>query len=647
MNTFKRLCAVVLTVTLLPVSSLAAPAAESFSDVPANAWYANAVQTCLETGLMTGRGDGKFAPTAAVTYAEAAAMAARVYSLTHGDNGEVPPAKDGERWWAGAARYLDESGALAPIKDVKPKEEYYHFLDNENGSLLDALSYYPALNMPEDELQWWLNDEDSFWLYTRFADNTSPRLFFLLLAACAMPEDQLAGDAGMSSLPDYRPELDAYSPVYAELVLRLYNAGVLTGGDEWGTVNYSDPLTRAEAAALLVRLTDETKRVSAPLKALPGTLEPLDAGFMYSLYDTYTYDESACGSLDRTILYDLDGMTEMLTNGVIVPAQKEHDQPYGYRDVHGNWVIEPRFERAEPFGDFPIARVVEDGAWALIDKTGRTIQTFGMVDKYYVVNLHLLSANVVFLEGRDASGYSTGLYRADGTAILPLSSRSHISNDAFSDGLLWVSDAESGLYGAIDETGKWVIPCSYQYAFPFYEGRAAVILPDNSRRIIDKSGRTLIENFAPDLSLCDGDFGLFEVCPKEDRSLRGVIDSYGRILVPTSYDMINLLSPDSIFARIADPAAPWDYSLGQHFYFDRSGKQLAEAPEDESEDSRFVLPQKGPYDLRRKGSNFAFFSTDGAQLTPYLFYGEPLYLPKLKRYIVRIHEASYLYFPAA
>lgn len=647
MNMWKRICAAVLALTLLPVSGLAAAAGQGFSDVPANAWYAEAVQTCLESGLMTGRGNGKFAPTAAVTYGEAAAMAARVYSLTHGDNGEVPPAREGERWWAGAARYLDETDALAPIKAAKPKEEYYHFLDNENGSLLDTLSFYPAQTMSQEDIGWWLSDGDNAWLYTRYADQTSPRLFFLLLAACAMPEDGLAGDAGITALPDYRPELDAYSPIYAELLLRLYNAGVLTGGDEWGSVNYSDPLTRAEAAALLVRLTDETKRVSAPLKALPGTLEPLDAGFMYSLYDTYTSDEYVFGSPDRTILYDLDGMAEMLTSGSIMPAQKACDQPYGYRDVHGNWVIEPRFERAEPFGDFPIARVVEDGAWALIDKTGRTIQTFGMVDKYYVVHVFLLSADVVYLEGRNASGYTTGLYRANGTAILPLHSRSHISSNTFSDGLLWVSDAESGLYGAIDETGKWVIPCSYQYAFPFYEGRAAVVLPDNSRQIIDKTGRTLIENFAPDLSICDGDFGLLEVCPKADRTRRGVIDSYGRIVVPVSYDSINLLSPNSILARIADPDAPWDYSLGQHFYFDRSGNRFAEAPVTENApESRFVLPADGPYDLRCKGSSFAFFSPDGEQLTPYLFYGEPLYLPKLEKYIVSIHDARYLYSPA-
>lgn len=51
----------------------------SFADVPAGAWYADAVEYCAQHGLMQGRGEGVFAPEALVTRAELAAVAMRLH----------------------------------------------------------------------------------------------------------------------------------------------------------------------------------------------------------------------------------------------------------------------------------------------------------------------------------------------------------------------------------------------------------------------------------------------------------------------------------------------------------------------------------------------------------------------------------------
>ena len=67
----KQLCslltALALAVGLLPSAARAAENAPSFADVPAAAWYADAVQYVYENGLMTGVSESAFAPDGTAT----------------------------------------------------------------------------------------------------------------------------------------------------------------------------------------------------------------------------------------------------------------------------------------------------------------------------------------------------------------------------------------------------------------------------------------------------------------------------------------------------------------------------------------------------------------------------------------------------
>ena len=56
-------------------------AAETFADVPADAWYAGAVHKARELGIVEGVGGGLFEPDRAVTRAEAAAMMVRLVEI--------------------------------------------------------------------------------------------------------------------------------------------------------------------------------------------------------------------------------------------------------------------------------------------------------------------------------------------------------------------------------------------------------------------------------------------------------------------------------------------------------------------------------------------------------------------------------------
>ena len=62
-------------------STVTLPAAETFADVPADAWYAGAVHKARELGIVEGVGGGLFEPDRAVTRAEAAAMMVRLVEI--------------------------------------------------------------------------------------------------------------------------------------------------------------------------------------------------------------------------------------------------------------------------------------------------------------------------------------------------------------------------------------------------------------------------------------------------------------------------------------------------------------------------------------------------------------------------------------
>lgn len=89
-----RVCAAVLAAAVLfrfaPV-----PAPESFSDVPADAWYYADIQACREAGVIRGGGDGFFRPEDAVTAGEFLTM---LFNLGHTLGAYDAMRVTGEEW---------------------------------------------------------------------------------------------------------------------------------------------------------------------------------------------------------------------------------------------------------------------------------------------------------------------------------------------------------------------------------------------------------------------------------------------------------------------------------------------------------------------------------------------------------------------
>lgn len=220
-----RILALALVLTLTLPTALGAEGSNLFPnvhdvypghvDVSGESWFLEAVEACYLTGLMTGKGDGTFFdPEGTVTVAEAVAVAARVGSILRGET--LPPSSDGT-WYGGAAAYL--RGLPGGEEVVSGNLEQFNILRK---------GVFQYLNI-------------------------------------AVPKDALSPINSVTSLPD------SDDPA----VLRFYNAGILSGVDEYGTFAGERTLTRAELAAMVARIARPELALTVNLKAPQSSADAL------------------------------------------------------------------------------------------------------------------------------------------------------------------------------------------------------------------------------------------------------------------------------------------------------------------------------------------------------------------------------------
>ncbi len=93
--------------------------AVDFRDVPGDAWYLNNLGYCVETGLIQGRGNGYFDPTANITRAEFAAIVARFLDLPNEVIGQVSYTDTAGNWAEGYIAQLTAKGIVEGKGDGK------------------------------------------------------------------------------------------------------------------------------------------------------------------------------------------------------------------------------------------------------------------------------------------------------------------------------------------------------------------------------------------------------------------------------------------------------------------------------------------------------------------------------------------------
>ena len=180
--------------------------AGQFSDVAENDWFAQGVQSVFELSLMNGKSHTAFAPEQTVKLSEAISMAAKTRDIYNGGDGTLPEVTS-ENWYDSAVNYALSNGIIRA------------------GDFAD---------------------------YS--AEATRAQLAYIFSGA--VPGEPLAPINAVDTVTD----IGARTP-YAENILALYRAGIVSGSDASGAYRPDQSITRGEAAIILSRIASPSRRI--------------------------------------------------------------------------------------------------------------------------------------------------------------------------------------------------------------------------------------------------------------------------------------------------------------------------------------------------------------------------------------------------
>ncbi len=339
-----------------------------FSDVPAGSWFEEGAVTCAQRGIMVGTGEGLFSPDTELTAAECLTLALRLYDLQRGGDGSMEQAP--EDWGKATLALADgtvftrygeqnsffSSGHFDPYNDGRGIYPAYVLAPGETTEEREAWARShegPAIFTAEGKTYSGAVVADSNYdgPLLRFASEEEPHSGALLHnnqpgpdrwyrnAAYTCEAWGLSEADGFSSLLGYlsygspdrvqvnresfakalavaagplekRYEVPRIPDVergeFQENLYMLYEAGVLSGMDQFGTFCGDKYLTRAEAAVMTARVLDSAQRLPSP-PAQPNAYEQavidLRTGFTYNERSERIYETEDC----TIFVYDRGG----------------------------------------------------------------------------------------------------------------------------------------------------------------------------------------------------------------------------------------------------------------------------------------------------------------------------------------------------
>ena len=192
-----------------------------FADVTGADWYHDSVVSLYELGLTDGQSANSFGAASRVTVAETVSFAARIHSLYY---------------FGSAEEGLRSFPALLDAEWYQPYADYLI-----NASVIDSR-------------------------FDGAYSSSATRAQTAYILSRVLPAEELgAKNAAVVSLcresGRYITDVTDATP-YAAEILSLYSAGIVTGSDAAGSFLPESEITRAELAAMLVRLVYPEKRVT-------------------------------------------------------------------------------------------------------------------------------------------------------------------------------------------------------------------------------------------------------------------------------------------------------------------------------------------------------------------------------------------------
>lgn len=439
---------------LLPVPALGAEGT-TFVDISPGDWFAPYVEVCVEQGLLNGVGEGRFAPSGELNGDEALVMAARVLLSANGE-AEFPKGPDAQGFW-------EEFGWEEGLKysfgtSVEDTQSY------ANAWYWDPLYYLAKAAGPE------LFPQNSV-VYS-----TDRQTFFRALAFACKGLD----------LPTLNP-VEQVPGTRDPEILRLYQAGIVSGTDLYGSFDGQLPLTRAEAAAALARIAEPSLRLR---------FTPQSQSYPYTLTCLMDDYGGNAGWFTYPVLALQGGTAYGGASGLLSLDGVLHPWP-------GNT---PSFglERSGEYAWFSCWNEdTPDDPWdqlrGLMDRTGQMAVPLGAYGQVRATQDGRLLATGSG-ESEDAPWY---LLNRDLTVAAELPPVSALPENGstnsgpaswygLNQGLMAYQDGESGLWGYVDQSGRWLVEPVWASAGNYRRGYAAVQNQEGLWGCIDLKGNIVL-----------------------------------------------------------------------------------------------------------------------------------------------------------
>lgn len=209
------LCSVMLVSVFagIPVRADILSLSSLFSDVREGDWFYDSVYEVCLLGMMVGTNDGCFKPDGEITAAEAVTLLARMHASWKGSAKELETSAAGKKkWYQGYFDYCVEHRLY-----TQDDAEAISARAGEPVTRAELLAVFSAL-------------PSAFWKeINEIPDGTIP------------------------DVPEYDP--------FASVVYRAYRSGILIGVDEAGTFRPDSRISRAEVAAMVVRIMKPETRI--------------------------------------------------------------------------------------------------------------------------------------------------------------------------------------------------------------------------------------------------------------------------------------------------------------------------------------------------------------------------------------------------
>lgn len=230
----------------------------TFTDVPVGAWYLEWVEQAAAKGLMSGYSDGRFGPNDPVTYAQLAVMLLHALSPQESVQASSP-------WWMAYAEAADAYGMLTDT-NMEQRSAWAGFAEKP---------------------------------ITR--EQMAQMVYNTMVAVDPMAGKGLSLQTSAEEITDYLSEESDFDPDTSLAVL-VCHARKLLSGDANGYFHPKNPMTRAEAAVVICRVSANIGRpVTAPILGLNEQPGVRPAGAVGGQYDVTRYDVPADTNKDGWI----------------------------------------------------------------------------------------------------------------------------------------------------------------------------------------------------------------------------------------------------------------------------------------------------------------------------------------------------------